>query len=677
MSIFSNIMARLGYVPKQKGVVDTHPSTFHLAKLNINSRDLKDPYSQHAWVYACIRRIATNIAGLPLKLYTGDIDEPEQITSGPLYDVFQRPNNNWTRFHWLEAMVSYPQISGNSVVIMDRVRETQEPKAFHVFPRDRFEPILDNGELLGLKFRKQDSTYMNLTPEQFLIVRLFNPGNSFWGMGPLQAAMESVQQDHLASQFNRAFFENGANPGGAVIFKEGLSEPERTRYEEMLASKHSGADKAFKTFILEAEVDYKQYTIKHTDMCFQDQKKWNRDELCAVFGVPKAELSVYEDINYATARSADKSFWQKTLIPIVRQIEATFDAQFFQHYSKGQRNKVWMKFDLSVVEALQEDFKEKVDTATKLFSLGIPTNDIIQKLELGFEPVEGGDVGYLPIGLVPAGSDPYAALPEPEKAAPKLLEASFEVIDKALHTEEQERAWLNFVRSLSGPERRYLNKMRRYMARAKTWMVKQINKFNEPGEIVIDSLMLSEAWDKELIVGASQHYKQVGEAVAPIIETNLAKLGIDFQFNAADPALVEYLKGKTMKIVGVNDRMRSMVRDKVAAGAEANSTIQEIAGSVADAMGDTKARGLRIARTETSSAANGITERCHKEAGIKKHMWLAALDEVTRTSHLEAMALGGIPVGQIFGPTGCKYPGDETADPGEIINCRCDLIPTE
>ena len=35
--------------------------------------------------------------------------------------------------------------------------------------------------------------------------------------------------------------------------------------------------------------------------------------------------------------------------------------------------------------------------------MGVPFNQINQQLELGFDNIPGGDIGYLPMNLLPAG----------------------------------------------------------------------------------------------------------------------------------------------------------------------------------------------------------------------------------------------------------------------------------
>jgi predicted ABC-type ATPase len=71
-------------------------------------------------------------------------------------------------------------------------------------------------------------------------------------------------------------------------------------------------------------------------------------------------------------------------------------------------------FDLTQVEALREDLSDKAEVAERFFKMGYPINMINERMEIGFEPVEWGDVGYLPSTLVPITGDPTKEEPEPE-----------------------------------------------------------------------------------------------------------------------------------------------------------------------------------------------------------------------------------------------------------------------
>jgi hypothetical protein len=53
--------------------------------------------------------------------------------------------------------------------------------------------------------------------------------------------------------------------------------------------------------------------------------------------------------------------------------------------------------------------------------------------------------------------------------------------------------------------------------------------------------------------------------------------------------------------------------------------------------------------------------------------WLAFEDEATRDSHLDAMAMGAIPIDEPF-TNQLMYPLEPGGAPGEVINCRCTLV---
>lgn len=63
--------------------------------------------------------------------------------------------------------------------------------------------------------------------------------------------------------------------------------------------------------------------------------------------------------------------------------------------------------------ALQEDRNELVESAQKLWSMGVRLNTANEYLGLGLPTVGGGAVGYLPFNLAPVGS----GAPVPKKSA--------------------------------------------------------------------------------------------------------------------------------------------------------------------------------------------------------------------------------------------------------------------
>jgi PIN domain nuclease of toxin-antitoxin system len=131
-------------------------------------------------------------------------------------------------------------------------------------------------------------------------------------------------------------------------------------------------------------------------MDFLNQKKWNRDETLAVFNVPKMEVGVWDDINFAIAKVQAREFWLKNLIPKMKLITWIFWSQLFEKINGG---RVWAEFDYSGIEALQDEFNEKVKVARTLWEIGYPMNQVNDRLNLGMPENSWQNTAFLPVNM--------------------------------------------------------------------------------------------------------------------------------------------------------------------------------------------------------------------------------------------------------------------------------------
>jgi uncharacterized protein with gpF-like domain len=78
---------------------------------------------------------------------------------------------------------------------------------------------------------------------------------------------------------------------------------------------------------------------------------------------------------------------------------------------------------------------------------------------------------------------------------------------------------------------------------------------------------------------------------------------------------------------------------------------------------------IRIARTETASAAGYAQHQTALDLGFTKKQWISARDARTRDSHsqLDGETRG---INERYS-NGLMYPGDPSGAAGEVINCRC------
>jgi SPP1 gp7 family putative phage head morphogenesis protein len=133
------------------------------------------------------------------------------------------------------------------------------------------------------------------------------------------------------------------------------------------------------------------------------------------------------------------------------------------------------------------------------------------------------------------------------------------------------------------------------------------------------------------------------------------------------------------RIRWISETTWERLREALAEGLEAGEGIEGLMRRVDEVVGELETwRGERIARTESAAALNGAFYDGMIAGGVRRKMWVAALDERTRPSH-EA-AHGQIrEAGEPFEVGGAllHYPGEPMGPPQEVINCRCTLVPVD
>ncbi len=88
-----------------------------------------------------------------------------------------------------------------------------------------------------------------------------------------------------------------------------------------------------------------------------------------------------------------------------------------------------------------------------------------------------------------------------------------------------------------------------------------------------------------------------------------------------------------------------------------------------------KTRAETIARTESCSSVNYGAKETYKSEGIEKKDWLSTPDDRTRDAHRDVKGPVGIDEDFTVGGEKLSYPGDPKGSAGNVIDCRCTIIP--
>jgi HK97 family phage portal protein len=590
------------------------------------------------------------------------------------------------------ALVGYVLLDGN-VWTVPFPPDAKQPLQIWVTNKEAMEPVLDKvtGQLSSWRYRPRGLQFsVNLKPEEVGHMKLWNPYDQIMGQAPLEAGKIEIRTDYKASVYNETFFDEGAVPEGIVYTEKVLKPEKKQRTQNEIENRHKGYRKSHRLMVLDKALKYQQIGITQKDMAFADTRAYSRETVFQTFGMKKAVVAVTDDLNYATAQSQEKGWWNNTCLPLMRMISTNFNYGLF-------RNLPYIvRWDKSSIEALQEDFDKKVETGKKLFFMGYSRNAINAQLELGFDEDDAGNISYLNQGLkavaiggVPIPEPEPVAIPEPIQPTeepkkimavkPKLIEAPTNKAWEDKARQVQEQLWADSEKietSFASKVKRALFEMRKSvigMANGRPYGVeKGISKGKpSPQQLLHDIDGVNFQTEKDLLDKlTSDLYVQSAELGAASVG---AELGVNIAFDVVDPIVLQYVAVRRLKVKGALDTVKKQLRSQIHDGMQEGESIDQIADRIKGVFNVGEKRATTIARTEVIGTTNFGRFAQMQHTGFTRKIWFTAKDERVRHSHqLMFGNVVGIGDNWIFDDgTTVRYPGDYMGAARQVINCRC------
>lgn len=369
---------------------------------------IDEGYNASAIVYAAVEKRAKAIASVPWVVKERRGAELVEVPNHPLQRLLDRPNPDRS---WYEMMYEASQsldLAGNAYISEIRAGARGLPTELWMLPAEHIAikpakeiQLVDHyeyraGTIIGGGCRIQ--------PEDMIQLRMPNLGDPLFGMPVLMAAGRATDIDRESGEWQKSRLQNKTAQDLHITAPPGATQEQMDYVRDKVAERQSGPRNAGKPLVTGEGSKVTILGQNAQEMDFVNSRRAVWTEIGAVFGTPMAVLGFTEDVNLANAEAMEKLFWTDTTIPQLELLKRQLNHQLAHDFGPN----IILDYDLSNVRALQENQKDKVDIADRYFKMGVPLNRIDQLLELGIGEVEGGDVGYLPSGLIPAswGANP-------------------------------------------------------------------------------------------------------------------------------------------------------------------------------------------------------------------------------------------------------------------------------
>ena len=151
----------------------------------------REGYQRNAVFYRAVNEVARSAASVPWKLMDGE----NEIDAHPLLDLLRKPNPLMGKAEFIEAVLGYLMIAGNSYIEGAPDDTTQPPAELWPLRPDRMTVVPSAGTSLPQAYvyevggRKQTwRADPDTGASAILHIKTFHPLDDFYGMSPIEAA---------------------------------------------------------------------------------------------------------------------------------------------------------------------------------------------------------------------------------------------------------------------------------------------------------------------------------------------------------------------------------------------------------------------------------------------------------------------------------------------------------
>jgi len=355
---------------------------------------IKEGYKHSTWVYSCVNLRATTASSVPWIVERKVGDEWVYDNQNDLARLLEKPNPDMDWRTLIEYCIQHQDLSGNSFWSKVRAGNGQVGELW-VLPPQAIKVVPGTTRLVANYEYQLGVVKRNIPPEDMIHFKYPDPGNMYFGVSPLVSAAQAVDIDNEAERFQKVSLENrGLSDLHFEVPPEATAE-QVSRLRQIYQDQQGGPRNARKALFSSAKVTMLNTTAQELD--FTESRRFIRDEICSAFGVPPPMVGNYERATLANIETARQIFWRDTMLPVLDRINATLNQHLAAEFGEEYR----IRYDITQVDALRENLSEKVTQAQQLWAMGIPFNEINRALEIGFDDIDGGEIGYLPAGLLP------------------------------------------------------------------------------------------------------------------------------------------------------------------------------------------------------------------------------------------------------------------------------------
>ncbi len=335
-------------------------------------------------------------------------EELDEITSHPLLDLI----------HWVSEDMDENQLMQYTCICLDLfgygywwpfMGKLGIPEEIWALPAQHVQPEMVGGLMAPERYRFGGTSFDKRDLLKFKRIAPRNPYGL--GMGGGQASIEYTRLESVFTSLQDSMLSNGPRPSILVSHRDpkgAFGDAERRRLEMEMNTRGRGG-KAGGVFVVDGAATLETLSYSPTDLGGLEIADYNLERTCNTLDVPPTFFS--KDTNLANLQTATEHHGHNAVEPRCKNIATTLTRWI--HSLDGRGTKGWDRLAFAFDPAVAEDRKAEADNNKAYVDMGVFTRNEV-RLELGYEPMDGGDVLLVPNSL--ATLDSIINPPEPVAA---------------------------------------------------------------------------------------------------------------------------------------------------------------------------------------------------------------------------------------------------------------------
>lgn len=358
-------------------------------------------------VYACVNKIASTVAMLPVHLVDeGNGRFEEDLTNPAVRLLNVTPDGEYTSFYIRQSMVAMALLFGRGYAWIRRVNG--RPVGInYVSTIDVVERRVD-GALIYRVVDRRDNNKVYYLPVQDIISLRY-----LFSQSPVMINKDTVGLLKAAQDYASEFFQNGGVMSGLLTSDNPINPDQIDQLQK--SWEHQ---KGKQTRMIPFGFKYHRFGVEPDKAQNTEARKFNAQEVCRIFNMPPAMIGLEGGSSYGDYENQAKHFATHTIAPICSSIEGEYNMKLLFASEQGRKF-----FRHNLDELLRGDMKARAEYYDKMLQAGVYSRNEVRMKER-YNPIEGGDIHTVQVNQIAldkfeAYSDKISApAPVPTAASP-------------------------------------------------------------------------------------------------------------------------------------------------------------------------------------------------------------------------------------------------------------------